>query len=71
MADIANLKWKNLKVDKLTFLRNKTKRTKKDKNKTIKVYLIPEALEMIRRWGNNDNDPDNYIFSIYKAGMPH
>jgi len=69
MADIANLKWKNLSGDELTFLRNKTKRTKKDKHKTIKVYLVPEALEIIERWGNKDKDPDSYIFPIYRAGM--
>ncbi len=69
MKDIASLKWKNLKDDKLEFIREKTKRTKKSEIKTIIVYLTPEAIDIIERWGTDNKKADNYIFRILDESM--
>ena len=69
MADIANLKWSNLKGDRLEFVRQKTKRTRKKMQKAVKVYLVPEAIEIINRWGVDSRDPEQFIFPIYDSSM--
>lgn len=66
VKDIAKLKYKNLDVDVLHFVRSKTERSTKSNGKKITVTLLPEALEIINKWGNKPKQPDNYIFPILK-----
>ncbi len=66
MADVANLKFSNIKQDNIEFIRQKTKDTTKDKT-FIKVLLTPEVQEIIDNLGN-EQKPDNYIFPIYSIG---
>ena len=66
MADIANLKYKNIKENNIEFIRQKTKDTSKKIN-IIRVLIIPEIQEIIDDLGNTDKEPENYIFPIFKA----
>ena len=50
--DVLHLKHKNLKEDKFTFIREKTKRTNTVSGKEINVALHPEAKRIIEKWGN-------------------
>ena len=61
--DIANLKFKNLEDDKFYFIREKTKSTA-GKIKTITVYLNEFTKGIIEKYGNNDKEPNNYVFDI-------
>jgi integrase len=47
------------------FTRQKTKTTKKKNQIPITVYLSKEALVILKKWGNEDMTPDNYVFPIY------
>lgn len=66
MADIANLKFSNIKGDKLTFIRQKTKDTS-NHVPIVEVYLLPQAIDIIKNIGNENQEPDNYVFPIYKS----
>lgn len=65
MVDIANLKYKNIDGNNIQFIRQKTKDTTKKKT-AINVYLLPEILEIIKSIGNENKEPDNYIFPVFK-----
>jgi len=68
MVDIANLKFKNITGNNFEFYRQKTIDTVKVKT-PIRVYLMPEILEIIKIIGNENQDPENYIFPIFKSGF--
>jgi integrase len=63
LKDVVYLKYSNIKGDMLCFIREKTKRTNRGA-KEIKVYLHPEAKEIIERIGNKPVNPDTYIFPV-------
>ena len=63
MKDIALLKYKDINNDVLTFEREKTKNTNKSQSKVI-VYLSAFASYVIKKYGNSDRNPNNYVFSI-------
>ncbi len=67
--DIASFKWHNLDGDKLTYIREKTKRTKKDRQESSVIHLLPQALDIVKRWGTDSKDADNYIFPIFTKGQ--
>jgi integrase len=64
IKDIANLKYRNIDGDYIKFVREKTKRSKKNNQKEIRIYLLTEIREILERWGNLDTDSNNYIFPI-------
>jgi integrase/recombinase XerD len=68
MADVANLKYKNINGNNIEFYRQKTIDTVKVKT-LIRVYLMPEILKIIKSIGNETQEPDNYIFPIYKSSF--
>nr|WP_320118030.1 site-specific integrase [uncultured Marinifilum sp.] len=68
MADIANLKYKNIKGNSLTFIRKKTKNTTSEKTE-INVFLSPEIFQIIDNIGNENKEPESYVFPIYKDGL--
>jgi integrase/recombinase XerD len=67
--DACFLKWKNIKGDILTFVREKTKMTIKSGQKEIKLHLLPEALEIIERLGNSSRKPNDFIFPMLDNSM--
>jgi integrase/recombinase XerD len=64
MKDIALLRWKDLDSKRLVFVRAKTARTSKQDSKPVVVMLLPEIKEIILKWGQNSQKPDDYIFGI-------
>ncbi len=66
-ADIATLKYENIKGQNIEFIRQKTKDTTKDKT-AIKCYLHPQVKQIIQELGN-EPVPTNYIFPIYENGL--
>ncbi|MCK4661985.1 MAG: site-specific integrase, partial [Bacteroidales bacterium] len=68
MADIANLKYRDIKGNNIVFIRQKTKNTSKEKRE-IAVYLLPEVKNIIKNIGNKPKEKDSYIFQIYNEQM--
>jgi len=62
--DCCYLKFKNIKGDTLSFVREKTKNTNTVADKQITVYLHDEMRLIIETWGNKPGNPDDYIFPI-------
>jgi integrase/recombinase XerD len=68
IKDIALLKWEQLEADRFTFTREKTKRTKKDNQTAITVFLTDFHRDIIARFGN-DPKQSAYVFPIILEGM--
>lgn len=66
-TDMVRLKYKDLRSDRIVFLREKTKRTNREST-LIEVHLNPVLKEIIEKWGNYP-DPDNYIFPVLNDVM--
>lgn len=67
--DVGFLKYKNIQGNVLSYVREKTKRTKSN-NSEIKVHLHDAMKKIIEVWGNPNQKPDEYIFkfmSKYKS----
>lgn len=67
IADIANLKYKDLSDNFLSFIRQKTKNSARQSLKVIIIYLNDKILEIIKKWGNAKSE--EFIFPIFKPGM--
>ena len=63
--DVAYLKYRGIKGDGFTFVREKTKRTTATE-KRITVYLHPKAKRIIDVFGNTSSNPDDYVFPLLK-----
>lgn len=68
IKDIINLKWSDLRGDKIYFIREKTKRTNTE-TETIEAVLHPVAFEIIKRQGNEPGKPEDYVFPILNSEM--
>jgi integrase/recombinase XerD len=60
--DAVYLKNKNIKGDKISFVREKTKRTNTVSEKEINVFFHRETKRIIRQWGYNSKDHEDYVF---------
>ena len=67
--DMANLKFKNIEGEYIVFLRAKTERATRHDPRPITVYLTDDMLGYIEKWGNEDKNPNNYIFPILRPGL--
>ena len=67
--DLALLKYKNIDGEYLNFERAKTEWSTRNDPRPITVYLTEDMQNIISRWGNNDKDPNNYIFPIMISGL--
>lgn len=67
--DIAELRFKDFDTgaQKLTFIRAKTIRKNRDKQK-VEVYLQPEAVEILEQYASVVRRPDAFLFPILTAG---
>src|ERR1035437_4324892 len=65
--DMVCLKWKNIKGETFSFIRQKTKNTSNGKN--ITVYISPETQALIDKWGIASSNPDDYVFGIIDDKM--
>ncbi len=69
VKDFCSLKWENIGGEFLTYKREKTKRTKKKKQKDIYVSLKPETMNIINKYGIRSMVPGDYIFPHYYKGI--
>lgn len=67
--DIALLKYKDIKNDKIEFIRAKTSNTSKSNLKPIEVYLNEYSSNFINTYGNKNDSPTNYVFDILSNDM--
>jgi len=63
-ADLCLLKYNNIHGNEIKFFRKKTQRKtkKKQQPKQIIVPITSEMRGIMKRWGNKDKSPGNYIF---------
>lgn len=64
--DIANLRYKDISDDTLTFRRAKTANTNKHQAPVI-VYLNDFTSSVIKKYGNSNINPETFIFTIIKS----
>jgi integrase/recombinase XerD len=64
VKDIALLRYENITDNELSFVREKTKRKMIENQKLVHVFLHPQMLDIINRWGNKDKRPNQFIFDI-------
>lgn len=69
IRDIVRLRFKDVREDKIVFIRSKTEHTSRGNLKPIVAILHPVALEIIERWGNSDKSPENYVFGIMEKDL--
>ncbi|MBI4946280.1 MAG: site-specific integrase [Bacteroidetes bacterium] len=69
IADIARLRYKDIKKDSVYFRRKKTMNTGKANMKDISAPLTDEALRIIDRRGTKPQEPETYVFSILTPGL--
>lgn len=68
-ADIARLKFGDIKDDVIVFNRTKTKNTERDRS-FIEIPVKEHAQEIIKRWGNsNSTNPNAYVFPVLRDGL--
>jgi integrase len=71
LTDICRLTWKQVdaKDGKLTFIRQKTARSKKQNQTPVVAQLRPETLAIIDRWATADRKPTGFVFPFLSPDM--
>lgn len=69
VKDIAQLQYKNISGDVISFVRAKTARERRKNPKIIQVVITRQLGRIIDTWGNKPGKPESYIFDILKPGM--
>lgn len=70
IKDIVRLKFKNIQGEYLVFERAKTEMTTRGREPIIiSCFITTDMWGVIKRWGNKDQSPDNYLFPILEKGM--
>ncbi|WP_080055645.1 tyrosine-type recombinase/integrase [Spirosoma aerolatum] len=71
LTDICHLTWSqvDLKGGKLSFVRQKTSRSRKQNQTQIIAHLRPETLAIIDRWAIADKSPNSYVFPFLTSDM--
>lgn len=64
IKDMALLKYKDLNENRITYFRAKTIKTAKADLKPIVIYLNDYALQIIEKYGNKNQQPNQLIFDI-------
>jgi len=67
--DIAELKVKNIEDTFFSFLRHKTINTARENPMPIVVPLTDSIRAFIKKYGNPDGKPNDYVFPIFHTGM--
>jgi len=68
IKDVISLKFKNIHGDVIYYDRSKTSNTIQNP-KPIIINLLPQATEIIERWGNKKRRDNDYVFPILKDNM--
>lgn len=69
VRDICELRFGDLQSEKFTFIRTKTRRTTKSKQRVITVIRTPYVDTIINRYGNKPASPETYVFPVLTPGM--
>jgi integrase len=71
VSDICRLKQSDYDADnkKITFVRQKTRRTNKSNLKEIEIYLADEHMYIIRNFGNKKRNGNAYLMDFLKSEM--
>jgi len=69
MADIANLKFSNIKANMIEIYRQKTKNTSRGNIQKLNIVITPQMQEIIEKWKNPKQNSDNYVFEIINDEM--
>lgn len=67
--DIAHLKYQNINEEFISFYRAKTLNATRDNARPISIFITEEMRQIIDCWGNQDRDPENYIFPILQPDI--
>jgi integrase len=65
-GDMCRLKYSNLKNDSIEFIREKTKRTKRDL-KPIEISYTEDLKRIVEKFGNTNKN--GYIFPVIETGL--
>lgn len=68
MADVCNLRFKNLPEGLVIFDRTKTRYTQR-KKRDIVVISREEIQRVIETWGNKSGEPNDYVFPVLREGL--
>ena len=68
VVDMCNLKHSDVENDKITFVREKTKNTKRTKSKT-QVHITPQLKAIINKHGTKSLNKDAYLFPFFSNKM--
>ena len=68
IKDIANLRYKNMDSETITFVRAKTEKNKIEQEDIV-VPLIDKIKELIKKWGNKPTTPEDYIFPMLEPDL--
>jgi site-specific recombinase XerD len=69
IRDICDLKYGNINKDRIAFIRAKTRRTTKRKQKIIVVVITPFIQQVIDQYGNKNAGPNTYVFPVLNNSM--
>ena len=69
VKDILSLKWRDLDSNQITYVRQKTIRSKKMNQKPIQVFLSDHLKAIIARRSNTDRTPESYLFPFLNDRM--
>lgn len=67
-ADVARLKFGDIKDNSIIFDRTKTKNTERDRS-FIEIPIRQEVRDIMTRWGNKSLNPSSYIFPVLRDGL--
>ena len=68
IKDVISLKFKNIQGEVIHYDRSKTSNTIQNP-KPIIINILPQALEIIQRWGNKKGRDNDYVFPIIRDAM--
>ena len=69
MNDICRVRWQDIEGDRLTFIRQKTARSTRGNQNTIKVSLFKETFDIIERWAVKRKNAKDYVFPFLEHDM--
>lgn len=64
MTDVARLRWRNVDLTQreISFVRRKTRTSKANAGAGITLSLLPEAVEIIKKWALPSTDQNEFVF---------
>lgn len=64
MADLARLRWRNIDLinNRVSFIRRKTRTNKTNPGAETNLPLLPEAVDIITKWGQKSADQNEFVF---------